>query len=103
MSLKVAPGRLDLSATSIVCELRDGETRLVCSVSREALRDLGDYYRLTGSAEAVFSELLPEIERLASAKFAAGGVGEDGELRIGTADLLRFCRVPLSTSARIRH
>jgi hypothetical protein len=55
------------------------------------LRDLGDYYQLAGgSEEALFSELLPEIERLASRKLQTCRIDEDGTLIISTADLLRF-------------
>jgi Protein of unknown function (DUF1488) len=94
VSLRVVAGRLDLSSNSIVCQLHDGETRVLCTIARQALRDLGDYHRLKGSEEAVFSELLSEIERIASAKLQAGLLDENGELSIGTADLLRYLRPP---------
>jgi hypothetical protein len=92
MSLRVVAGRLDLSSSSIVCQLDDGETRVVCTIARQALRDMGDYHGLSGSEEAVFSRMLPEIERLATEKFQAGFLDENGGLSIGTADLLRYLR-----------
>jgi hypothetical protein len=91
MPLKVAAGRLDLLASSIVCQLRDGTQTIICTVARQVLRDLGDYH--FGRAipeEAVFSECLSEIERLASAKFARCGLDENGEISIGPADLVRY-------------
>jgi hypothetical protein len=94
VSLRVVAGRLDLSSDSIVCQLDDGVTRVVCTIARQALRDLGDYHQLSGSEEAVFSQLLPEIERLANAKSEAGLFDQNGELSIGTADLLRYLRPP---------
>jgi hypothetical protein len=50
--------------------------------------------RLSCSEEAVFSQLLPEIERLANAKSEAKLFNQNGELSIGTADLLRYLRPP---------
>src|SRR5947209_6826479 len=65
MPLKVMGGRLELSADRIVCQLHDGTTKVVCTITRQLLRTLGDYYQLSGSEELLFSELLPEIEQLA--------------------------------------
>ena len=95
MSLKVVAGRLDLSSNSIVCQLDGGETRVVCTIARQALRDMGDYHQLSGSEEAIFSQMLPEIERMATEKFRAGLLDENGGLSIGTADLLRYLRPQL--------
>jgi len=92
MSLRVVAGWLDLSSSSIVCQLDDGETRVICTIVRQALRDMGDYHQLSGSEEAVFSQMLPEIERLATEKFQVGFLDENGGLSIGTADLLRYLR-----------
>ena len=90
MSLRVLAGRLELLSSGIVCQLHDGVTTVICTILRQALRDLGDHNGLTVPEEAVFSQLLPEIERLASKKFYAGRVDENGELSIGSADLLRY-------------
>jgi hypothetical protein len=92
--IRVVAGRLDLSSSSVVCQLDDGVTRVVCTIARQVLRDLGDYHQLKGSEEAVFSELLPEIERIASTKFQAGLLDKNGELSIRTADLLRYLWPP---------
>ena len=91
MPLKVVTGRLDLLPTSIVCNLHDGEQIIVCTIARQLLRDLGGYH--LGRAipeEAVFSEFLSEIERIASAKFDTQRLDENGELSIGSADLARY-------------
>jgi hypothetical protein len=40
--------------------------------------------------EAVFSECLSEIERLASAKFNGRGLDENGGISLGPADLARY-------------
>jgi hypothetical protein len=91
MSFKVASGRLDLLASSIVCQLQDSAQTIVCTIERQLLRDLGDYH--FGRAvpeEAVFSECLSEIERLASAKFGGQGLDRSGGISIGPADLIRY-------------
>jgi hypothetical protein len=92
MSLRVVAGRLELSSSSIVCQLDNGVTKLICTIARQALRDLGDCHQLSGSEEAACSQLLPEIERIASAKFHAGVIHKTGKLSIGTAGLLRYLR-----------
>jgi hypothetical protein len=91
MSLKVVAGRLDLLASSIVCHLHDGARTVVCAIARQVLRDLGDYH--FGRAipeEAVFSECLGEIERLANAKIRGQDLDKNAELNIVPADLVRF-------------
>jgi hypothetical protein len=91
MFLKVASGRLDLLASSIVCQLHDGTQTIVCTIARQVLRDLGDYhFGRVIPEEAVFSECLSEIERLANAKFRGRGLDENGGLSIGPADLVRY-------------
>lgn len=91
MSLKVASGRLDLLASSIVCQLQDGAQTLVCTISRQVLRDLGYYhFGRAVSEEAVFSECLSEIERLANAKFSGRGLDKVGGISIDPADLVRY-------------
>ena len=42
------------------------------------------------SDEAVFSHLLPEIERLVTERVRVGRIDETGNVTIGTADLLRY-------------
>jgi hypothetical protein len=83
-------GRLEFRSTSIVCRLTDGARIAGLSVARQLLRDLGSYHGLNISDEAIFSVLLPEIERLANERLSAGRVAEDGSVVLGTADLLRY-------------
>lgn len=90
MSFRVTGGKLDLLLTRIVCQLSDGERSILCSIARQTLRDLGDFRRLRLSEEAVFSVLLPDIERLANEKVRAGRLDENGNVSLGTAELLRY-------------
>jgi hypothetical protein len=103
MSLKVVGGRLDLSPDGIVCQLDDGAAKVVCTITRKVLRDLGDHHQLGGSEERLFSHLLLAIEQLASRKFNAGRIDKDGALTIETADLLRYGRTVLRTVAPTPH
>jgi hypothetical protein len=89
--LKVATGKLDFSANNIVCHFQeDGGRTITCTIARQALLDLGGYYGLKLSEVALFSVLLPEIERIASDKFHAGCIDGAGELSLEAADLVRF-------------
>jgi hypothetical protein len=91
VSLRVATGKLDFSANNIVCQFQDdGGRTITCTIARQALLDLGGYYGLKLSEVAVFSVLLPEIERIASDKFHAGCIDGAGELSLGAEDLVRF-------------
>lgn len=91
MPLQVAAGRLDLLAASIVCHLRNGNQIIICTIARQVLRDLGDYhFGRAISDEAIFSECLSEIERLANAKFSGRGLDAEDELSIGPSDLARY-------------
>ena len=90
VSLKVTSGRLDLLRESIVFHLRNGADTVVCSISHAALRDLGDCHGIRSSEVDVFSTLLHNIEHLATAKFRAGRIDENGQVNIGTSDLVRF-------------
>ena len=90
MSLRVIAGSLKAypAGLSFQCG-RDGET-IDCEVASDVLRDLLAFHRFGGAGDDPFRALLPEIERLANAKFDAGRFEEDGTLVIGTADLLRY-------------
>lgn len=87
---RVVGGKLELSSDSIACRLREGDRTLTCTVRRQALRDLGDCHQLRVSDEAVFSRLLPEVERLANELIRASRVDENGNVTIGTAELVRY-------------
>jgi hypothetical protein len=91
MPFKLVPGRLDIQAEGVRFRLGDGATTVSCFVTHFALQDLGGHY-LSGANVTdlqAFTELLPEIEHLANAKFDSGRIEENGEVTIGTADLLR--------------
>jgi hypothetical protein len=89
--LNVIPGQLDIQNESIRLRLSDGETTVSCSVSRFVLQDLISHH-LPGvnvTDLQAFGELLPGIAHLANAKYDAGRTDDNGEIMIGTADLLR--------------
>jgi len=68
-----------------------GEKTLQCGITDIALRDLVGFHHLDSiDADAYGRVLLPEIERLANAKFEVGRLEEDGGLLIRSADLVRF-------------
>jgi hypothetical protein len=93
VSLKVTTnGTFDVHSHGISFNLHDGTTTMVpCTVAGQVLLDLADHHFMSfSSKEQAFSLLIPEIERLASAKYEAGRLEDNGELLIGTADLLRF-------------
>jgi hypothetical protein len=63
-----------------------------CTISCQALLDLAGVYGLSHEVSALeaFGELVSPIEKIASRKYEAGRFEENGELKIGTADLLRY-------------
>jgi hypothetical protein len=90
VALRVTSGKLDIQPGSISCNLREGETVLRCTIAIEVLRDLADHSMLNWSTDVqAFSLLIPEIERLANMKYRLGRLEEDGDLLLGTVDLLR--------------
>jgi hypothetical protein len=68
----------------------DGETKIVCTISDAALRELVDFHRREYSASDLAQVLVPEIERLANAKYSAGRLEENGELLIRLPDLILY-------------
>jgi hypothetical protein len=90
VSLGVIVGSLKALSTglSFQCE-HDGRT-IHCGVASDVLRDLLAFHRLESSGDNAFRALLPEIERLANAKFVAGRFDENGVLVIREVDLLRY-------------
>jgi hypothetical protein len=77
-------------AQNLSFRFRDGDRIVVCTITREVLQDLGSHHGLSFTDEEVRNVLLPELDRLASLKYAAGRLEENGELVIRTADLLRY-------------
>ena len=91
MSLRVTSGVLEIQPGSISCNLREGETVLRCTIAIEVLRDLADHSMLNWTTDVqAFSLLIPEIERLASIKYSLGRLEANGDLLLGTVDLLRY-------------
>jgi hypothetical protein len=70
------------------CDL-DGKT-IQCGIADVALRDLIDFHRIKSTTDEPLRALLPEIERLVSAKCDAGRFEENGWLVIWPVDLLRY-------------
>ena len=54
------------------------------------IEDLASYHRLNFSPEDIFRVVLPVLDRLASTKYRAGRLEENGEIVIRGADLLRY-------------
>lgn len=61
-----------------------------CIITADALRDLIDFHHVKNTHEDTSRVLLPEIERLANAKYDARRLEEDGGLLIRSADLVRY-------------
>jgi hypothetical protein len=68
---------------------RDGKI-IQCGIADVAVRDLIDFHRIKGTEDGALRTLLPEIERLVSAKCDAGRFEENGWLVIWPVDLLRY-------------
>jgi hypothetical protein len=68
----------------------EGDAEIACSVMPGVIEDLASYHRLTFSKEEIFRVVLPLLDRLASTKYRAGRLEENGEIVIRGADLLRY-------------
>jgi hypothetical protein len=69
---------------------RDRGGELVeCGIADVALRDLIGFHRIKKTKDP-FRVLLPEIERLVTAKLDAGRFEEDGWIVVRSVDLLRY-------------
>jgi hypothetical protein len=88
--LRVTAGKLDIHSEGVSFHLYDGINILTCTVAGEVLLDLADYHSLHGTQLEIFGLLLPEIERLASAKYRFPQPEETGALVITRMDLLRY-------------
>jgi hypothetical protein len=89
--LSVASGKLDIRLCTISCNLREGLTIVRCIIAVEVLRDLADHSMLNWSTDVeAFGLLIPEIERLANIKYRLGRLEKNGDLLLGTVDLLRY-------------
>jgi hypothetical protein len=63
-----------------------------CILSRQVLRDLAGFHAVPVNATdlQIFSQLLPEIEKIATRKYKRRGSEQNGQLNIRTADVLRY-------------
>jgi hypothetical protein len=68
----------------------EGEETVACCVTPDVIEDLASYHRLTFSREEIYRVVLPVLDRLASTKYRAGRLEENGELVIRGADLVRY-------------
>ena len=68
----------------------EGETTVACNVAPSVIEDLASYHRLSFSQEEIFRVVLPVLDRLASTKYRAGRLEENGEIVIRAADLVRY-------------
>jgi hypothetical protein len=89
MPLKLTAGQIDDPSQGISFEFQDDADHIPCSITAEALQDLGDFHHLDFTEDDLIRVLLREIERLARAKYRPDRL-EDGALVIRSADLLRY-------------
>jgi hypothetical protein len=88
--LRIRPGTFSSQPDCLAFQCDDGSKYIDCAITTAVLRDLIDFHRLRERKKEAFRALLPEIERLANAKYNAGRISESGEMLIRTADLLRY-------------
>jgi uncharacterized protein DUF1488 len=91
-SLRISAGKLEIREHEIGFRCEVDKKLIDCTISHRVLLDLAGTCGLSHqvSALAAFSELLSPIEKIASRKYEARRSEENGELKIGTADLLRY-------------
>jgi hypothetical protein len=83
-------GELDVLSRGLSLQFHEGNETFSCTVTPGVLLDLGSYHRLSFTEEDVLGVLLPELDRLASAKYRAGRFEQDGSILVREADLLRY-------------
>jgi hypothetical protein len=92
MLLKVAAGWLDLLASSIVCQLQDGNQTIVCTIARQVLRAISQ--PIISAGQSLRKLYLANVFRRLTAsrvqKSYGRGLDENGEISIGPADLFRY-------------
>jgi hypothetical protein len=81
---------VDVLSVSLAVQFKVGGENIACSISREALCDLGYHHGIRGTEQELVSALAHEIERLSKAKLRAGRIEENNELVIRYLDLLRY-------------
>ena len=92
MSLSMVAAELDLKSHGLSFEFHDGDESnpVPCKVTMQVLQDLGGFHNLSFTPEEVADVLIPELDRLAIAKYRAGRLEDDGGLVIRDSDLLRY-------------
>jgi hypothetical protein len=90
--IRIAAGKLEIRQHEISFRCMVDRKLIDCSISHRVLLDLACAYSLSHqvSALAAFGELLSPIEKIASRKYEPSRFEQNGELKIGTADLLRY-------------
>jgi hypothetical protein len=92
MSLSMVAGDFDIASQGLSFQFYDSDesAAVPCKVTVQVLQDLGTFHNLSFTPEEVTGVLLPELDRLASAKYRAGRLELDGGLVIRDSDLLRY-------------
>jgi hypothetical protein len=91
IGLKIVPGTIYAESRALSFQCGDGgEQAITCRITAEALDDLVHLYHLDVRKDEAVDALVKEIEHLANEKFGAGRVEQNGELVIGTIDVLRY-------------
>jgi hypothetical protein len=91
VSLKIIPKSLAPQPDEVRFQFDcDDGSIIQCSITNDTLRDLIDFHHVKNTDEDIRRVLLPEIERLANAKYDARRLEEDGGLFIRSADLVRY-------------
>jgi hypothetical protein len=88
--LRLLPEKSDDVGQGLCLLYSEGDATIACSVTPGVIEDLASYHRLTFSQEEIFRVVLPLLDRLASTKYRAGRLEENGEIVIRGADLLRY-------------
>jgi uncharacterized protein DUF1488 len=92
MPLRIAAGKLEIREHGIGFRCMADNKLIDCTISCQALLDLAGVYGLSHDVRALaaFGELLSPIEKIVSRKYEVGRFEENGDLKIGTTDLLRY-------------
>ena len=91
MSLRIIPKSLAPQPDEVRFQFECDDGKIIqCSITGETLRDLIDFHRVKNTDEDTCRVLLPEVERLANAKYDARRLEEDGGLLIRSTDLVRY-------------
>ena len=99
MGLKIAVATLRAGSQGLLFQCNNGHEQIACVISAQTLRDLIEFHGLNEMDESAFRVLLPQIERIVTAKYEVGRIEENGALSICTADILRYDRRKRDRSA----